>query len=204
LAGVCAGFVVTGGMLRAFADKLLVIDGRIMEPVAAIVALNGSQARVWEAADLFRQRWAPQVWLTQDPRSFSEHGPATGCDGHENVHDIGRRSDVRALTSRGVPCSAIVVFEEPARGTEAEIRQIAVEARRRGVRSLILATSNYHSRRVGILWCALGGDAPKAVVTSASGGQFQTMTWFEWIAIVPREYAAIGWAMVRGARRLCR
>jgi uncharacterized SAM-binding protein YcdF (DUF218 family) len=125
---------------------------------AAIVMLNGDVRRLGEVIRLYRDGWAPEIWLTQDPKSSSIDVPPP-------IRDPGTRANCETIAALGVPPGATRVLL--ASGTLTELRQIAAEVRRRGESAVTLVTSDYHARRVRVLWDAHIGRQPRAIVRAA-------------------------------------
>lgn len=150
----------------------------------AIAVLNGDYpARAHEAAALFKAGWAPEVWLTQDRGSFSDALQPP-------IRDAGTDSNCRMLKTKRIPLDATVVFQLPAEGTLGEIEQIAGELQHRGGAVVILITSTYHTRRVKLLWRAVVGDHPKAIVHIARESARQDLTKEK----LKAAYAVLVWA----------
>lgn len=141
-------------LLRATGQALVVDDPR--ERADAIVVVAGSTpSREETAAGLYREGWAPRVLVS---RQFVPSRT-------QRLIDMGvRRLDfqgesVATLEKYGVPRDAIVTLDQPVEITETELRAVAVVARDRGWRRVILVTSPFHARRVQIIWRRESGGA---------------------------------------------
>jgi uncharacterized SAM-binding protein YcdF (DUF218 family) len=141
-------------LLRATGQALVVDDPR--ERADAIVVVAGSTpSREEMAAGLFREGWAPRVLVS---RQFVPGRV-------QRLIEMGvRRLDfqgesVAALEKYGVPRDAIITLDQPVEITETELRAVAVAARDRGWRRLILVTSPFHARRVQLIWRRESGGA---------------------------------------------
>jgi uncharacterized SAM-binding protein YcdF (DUF218 family) len=161
-------------LLRRFGRWLVVADP--LEPARAILILGGNVPfRAMEAAAIYHQGWAPEVWLTQYPPTPEEKVMASmGIDvPAENTYNR------RVLEYLGVPSEAIFVIE-PGLDTATEVRNAA--ARMRGVpgkETVILVTSKSHARRVKVLWRALvGSQPPRAIVRYTADDPFVPERWF--------------------------
>lgn len=134
-------------LLRA-AGQALVVDDRTERADAIVVVAGSTPSREETAAALFRDGWAPRVLVS---RQFVP-------DRAQRLIDMGvRRLDfqgesVAALEKYGVPRDAIVTLDQPVEITETELRAVAVAARDRGWRRLILVTAPFHTRRVQLIW----------------------------------------------------
>ena len=108
--------------------RWLVVDDSL-EPARAIVVLSGlTPYRAMEAAEIYRQGWAREVWLfTDDPRGADEAFSRLG------IHHITEEEyDKQVLERLGVPTPAIRILEPPATNTENEFELLHKELRRQG------------------------------------------------------------------------
>jgi len=134
-------------LLRA-AGQALVVDDRPERADAIVVVAGSTPSREAAAAALFRAGWAPRILVS---RQFVPGRV-------QRLIDMGvRRLDfqgesVAALEKYGVPRDAIVTLDQPVEITETELRAVAVAARDRGWRRLILVTTPFHTRRVQLIW----------------------------------------------------
>lgn len=135
-----------------------------LEPAKAVVVLSGRVPfRAMEAATLYRDGLAPEVWLTNEVRTAEE----LALD-HLGVPVVRREVYNReALERLGVRPEAIRRLNDRIWNTADEVRVVAAELRRAGGDRVILVTSKVHSRRVRATWAALVGDSPRAVVRYA-------------------------------------
>jgi uncharacterized SAM-binding protein YcdF (DUF218 family) len=139
----------------------------------AIAVLSGNMPlRAMEAAALYRQGYAPEVWLTHSsqPRETLQ---AIGIpfEGEEDYN-------TRILIHEGVPAAAIHILEPPIVNTADEIRVINMALDREKDRSVILVTSKAHTRRVRLLWRKLVPRERRAVVRAASADPFDPAHWW--------------------------
>ena len=132
-----------------------------LEPARAVAVLSGRVPfRAMEAATLYRDGLAPEVWLTNEVRTAEE----LALD-HLGVTVFRREVYNReALERLGVKREAIRLLDDRVRNTADEVRVIAAELRRAGGDRVIIVTSKVHSRRVRATWAALVGNSPRAVV----------------------------------------
>lgn len=148
----------------------------VEDPLAnarAIAVLSGDMPlRAIEAAKLYRQGYAPEVWLTHSsqPRETLE---AMGIpfEGEEDYN-------TRILIHEGVPAAAIHVREPPIVNTADEIQVINMALDREDDRSVILVTSKAHTRRVRLLWRKLVPRDRRAIVRAASADPFDPAHWW--------------------------
>jgi len=156
--------------------------------VRAIVVLGGGLPfRAIEAAAIYKQGWADEVWLTQgrlaiEQLTLEQLGVAvTGEDEYSR----------RVLLRRGVPDSAIRVLPERNDNTADEIRTTARHLAASGGGQVIFVTSKFHTRRVRYLWRLLAADSAAALVRYTPDDPFDADGW--WLTTrdamaVAREY----------------
>src|SRR5439155_5637175 len=131
----------------------------------AIVVLNGGVPfRAMEAASLYQQGWASQVWLTRPSSPAQEE--ALRQLGMEL--DRGESLNREVLERLHVPPEAICVLNGGVKNTAGEVKLIARELAQRGGDRVILVTSKPHSRRVRATWRALVGNSPRGIVRYAA------------------------------------
>lgn len=170
--------VVTCGILAlaftAFLDvgRWLVLEDPVAEARAIAVLSGKMPLRAIEAAKLYREGYAPQVWLTRS----SEPGltlKAMGIpfDGEEVYN-------TRVLLHEGVPAKAIHVLDPPIFNTADEIKAIAAALDQERDCSVLLVTTKVHSRRVRLLWQKLAPNQCRAIVRAASDDPFDPRHWW--------------------------
>ena len=163
---------VAGGALGV--GRWLVVADPV-EPASVIVVLGGHVPfRAMEAASLFRQGWAPEVWLTQ-PLQPAEEAALDEL----GIRRCGEEAMNREVLERlGVPSPAIRVLRDGVLNTADEVRLVARELERVGASRVILVTSKPHSRRVRAIWRALVGSSPRAVVRYAASDPYDPGHWW--------------------------
>lgn len=146
-----------------------------LAPARAVVVLGGQVPfRAMEAATIYRQGWAPEVWITR-PAQDAEQAALRGLDIKVPTEEVTSRAVLERL---GVPPVAIRVLNQPAENTAQEIRVIAQELRQVSGGQVILVTSKPHSRRVRATWRALIGDSPHAIVRYATAAPYDADHWW--------------------------
>jgi len=114
-----------------------------LDHARAIVVLSGHVPfRAIEAASIYRQGWAPEVWLTKAERPAEEAALARLGIRYVQGEDYSRE----VLERLGVPLSAIRLMDEGIKTTA--VKLIGRELKRIGGEKVILVTSKPHSRRV--------------------------------------------------------
>lgn len=144
-----------------------------LEKSAAIAVLSGRMPeRALEAARIYRQGYAPRVWLT-----YSTEPSATMK--RLAVPFIEEESyEKQILVHQGVPESAIEVLDPPILNTADEMRTIATMLQKGNERKVILVTSKVHTRRVKTLWSRLSRGNGAAIVRSVSDDPYDPARWW--------------------------
>jgi len=155
-----------GGVFWAFRNvgRWLVAPDALQHARAIVVLSRRVPFRAAEAADLYRQSWAPEVWLLRDAIDDVDETFAKLGIPHTSDQDY----DQMVLEMLGVPKKAIRILEPPTTNTESEITLIADELRRQGGDKVILVTSPVHTRRAKVIWHIVVGDHPQAILRLAS------------------------------------
>ena len=168
-----AGIALLGAALFLLClGRWLVVEDPL-EKAQAIVVLSGRMPlRAMEAAKLFRNGYAPKVWLTHP----TEPGAALEAMGIPYVGEDSYNS--RILIHEGVPADAIRVLQPSILNTADELA--AVSAALGDVREsrVIIVTSKVHTRRVRILWHRIAAGRGRALVRAASDDPFEPGRWW--------------------------
>jgi uncharacterized SAM-binding protein YcdF (DUF218 family) len=159
--------------LRTAGRLLMVQDA--LQPARGIVVLGGQMPfRSMEAAAIYRQGWAPEVWLTQG--AFSEEDVAL-----KNLR-IDRTPEYeysrRVLERLNVPAAAIRVLPGNNQNTADEVRTIDRELEARGGGRVIIISSKYHTRRIRALWHLLARRDAQAIVRYTPDDPFDASRWW--------------------------
>jgi uncharacterized SAM-binding protein YcdF (DUF218 family) len=144
-----------------------------LENADAIAVLSGGMpGRTLEAARIYKQGYAREVWLTHsvEPGETLQKlsVPYTGEDEY----------DRQILVHQGVPASAIRVLNPPIVNTADEMKTIGVALQASPHRTAILVTSRVHTRRSRKLWNLLSSEDGKAIVRGVSDDSFDPAHWW--------------------------
>ena len=147
-----------------------------LESARAIVVLSGRVPfRAMEAASMYRQGWAPEVWVST-PAYTAEEATLDRLGVKIVREEVYNREVLQRL---GVPMRAIQVMTQGVQNTAQEVRLIARELERTGGGDrVILVTSKPHSRRVRSTWQALVGPSPRAIVRYATEEPYNPGRWW--------------------------
>ncbi len=179
---LCAWWLIAWGAARA-----LMVETDLLH-ADALVVLGGSATyveRTRRAAELFRQGRAPVIILTND----NQRGGWSSAE-QRNPFFVERAVD--ELQRAGVPAERIEVLPQTVSGTYEEALLLRQHASTRGLRSVLVVTSAYHSRRARLTLCRVFAESGIQVglATAAPGQQTpRPMLW--WLD-------ARGWSMVAG------
>lgn len=142
-------------------------------PADVIVVLSGGMPyRAEGAAVLYKQGYAPEVWVSR-PESPAADLESLG------VQFVGEEEyNRRILIKEDVPEGAIHIFPEVIVDTEQEIIEIAREMRRAEKSRAIIVTSPPHTRRVKALWRSLAGKESSLIVRAAFEDPYDAGHWW--------------------------
>lgn len=163
---LCAVLYFARHPIMRFAAEYWVVD----EPAAhadAVVVLSDDNFyadRATHAAQLFRQGVAPVVVA-----SGRRLRPDAGIS-ELMVHD---------LVERGVPKDKIERLSHDADNTMEEAEVIGKLAKERRWKSVVIVTSNYHTRRTRYIFEKLFPSGITVTVASAPDGDFDPQKWWE-------------------------
>jgi uncharacterized SAM-binding protein YcdF (DUF218 family) len=167
------------GMLLLGAAVFLLSIGRWLvvedplENAQAIVVLSGRMPlRAIEAAKLYREGYAPKVWLTHS----TEPGATLKAMGISFVSEDAY--NVQILMHEGVPADAIRVLQPPIINTADEIAAVSAALEEEKGTHVIIVTSKVHTRRARILWHRLAAGHGQAIVRAASDDPFEPGHWW--------------------------
>jgi uncharacterized SAM-binding protein YcdF (DUF218 family) len=167
-----AALIVSMFVIFFGVGRWLVVEDPL-EKAQAIVVLSGRMPiRAIEAARLYREGYAPQVWLTRPIE------PAASLRA-KNIPDSGEDFfNSRVLIHEGVPSGAIALLEPPIDNTADELRAVAGELARENASAVIIVTTKAHTRRVRNLWRQLSGGRGRAIARAARGDSFDPVHWW--------------------------
>jgi uncharacterized SAM-binding protein YcdF (DUF218 family) len=174
----------------AWAGAKFLITGAPLDKADAIVVLGGSatyKERTHQATRLLFEGRSQLILITND----NQQGPWSSAD-QRNLYYYERSFD--ELEKSGVPSQNIEVLVKPVTSTYEEAQVVKEYAQQRGLHSILIVTSAYHSRRALWVFSRVFRDTGISIgLTSVPPGQ-QTppaATW--WLSVrgwklVPVEY----------------
>ena len=172
------GLVMALGVLGIRGLGRWLIVSEALAPARAIVVLKGDYPfRAIEAAAIYAQGWAPEIWLTR-----TRAGPAA-----EALRRLGLRPGTEDEANRAllqgwlaVPGASIRLVDGAAANTTDELKHVAAELRNVGGDAVIIVTSKPHTRRVRATWLAVVGKRPAVVVRYPSDDPFHADRWWRY------------------------
>jgi uncharacterized SAM-binding protein YcdF (DUF218 family) len=152
--------------------RWLVVEDPLQKSYAIAVLSGRMPDRALEAARIYKQGYASQIWLTHS----TEPGAALE---KLSVSFFGEESyDRQILVHQGVPEGAIRVLDPPIVNTADEMKTIGQALRDENPQSVILVTSKVHTRRVRALWRRISSQDGSAVVRGVSDDSFDAAHWW--------------------------
>jgi uncharacterized SAM-binding protein YcdF (DUF218 family) len=144
-----------------------------LQKANAIAVLSGNfPARALEAASLYREGFASEIWLTHP-------GPQSDALTQMGIHYPGEADfNYQVLRRQGVPAKAIHVLDAPIINTSDELDAISSTLQQKNNASVIVVTNKAHTRRVHELWNRFDSDRGKAIVHGISNDDFQPSAWW--------------------------
>ena len=167
-----SAFVFAALLLFLNLGRWLVVEDPLHDADAIAVLSGNMPSRAFEAARVYKQGFAGQVWLTHSTEpgaTLAELSiPFEGKDFY----------DKQILMREGVPASAIQVLDPPIVNTVDEMETIGAALKRRNLHFVILVTSRVHTRRVRALWNRISAKDGIALVHGVSDDSFDPAHWW--------------------------
>jgi hypothetical protein len=172
LAGLAAALLAAGMTVFYGVGRWLVVEDPL-EKAESIAVLSGRvPVRAEEAAHLYRERYAPEVWLTH----ATEPGATLATMGISYAGEEDYNREV--LIHGGVPDNAIHILEPPIVNTADEMGAIAWALDHSKGRVVIIVTTKAHTRRARSLWRQLARTHGRAIVRAAEADPFDPVHWW--------------------------
>ncbi len=171
VAAVGCGLIL--GMVMFFGvGRWLVVEDPLGKARVIAVLSGAMPLRAMESAKLYREGYAPEIWLTHSAEPAATLGemgiPFAGEDYYS----------ARVLIHEGVPAGAIRVLEPSIVNTADELNAIAAALAKEKDRTAIIVTTKAHTRRVRMLWQKLGSERGTAIVRAAAEDSFDPRHWW--------------------------
>jgi len=159
---VALGLLFHQSLLSALGFYLIQAEPPVKADIGVVLAGDSRGNRILKAGELVKQGFIPKAIVSgpDGTYGFSE------CD-----------LAIPFAVKAGYPESYFLHFENTARSTEDEARVVAAELHRRGVHSVLVITSDYHTRRSGRMYRRAVPDL-KITVVAAPDPYFTPDGWW--------------------------
>jgi uncharacterized SAM-binding protein YcdF (DUF218 family) len=152
-------------ILTAAGEWLLAEDKLVKSDAAVVISgEDGDGMRTRAAVKLYKQHWVERVVLSG----------ARGSFGHYETDFMGPLA-----LSLGVPQKDLLIIAHRGRSTFEEANAVLPDLQRAGIHSIILVTSNYHTRRARRYFRRVFQDRISVVVHGADAAWFQPDSWWQ-------------------------
>lgn len=175
--------------LAPFLAEQLIIE-KPLEKADAILVLAGAHTyieRTQKAAELFKKGLAPRIFLTDD-------GEQAGWSRIEQRNPPFVELARKSLIAQGVAAENIEILEPQVTGTIYEARVLSEKAKSANLKSVLIVTSAYHTRRAFSTFQRIFTENNQSIelgITSPPPGE-QTPPPFSWWL------SKFGWQIVAG------
>ena len=174
---VFSSIVLIGITLSIFAllsvGNYLVREDPLRKSTAIAVLSGALPVRALEAAELYRNGYAKEIWLTHP-------GDQEGALKEFGIHYPSEDEfNVQVLRRQGVPAKAIHILDSPIINTADELTIIGTALRAKPQQSVIIVTSKSHTRRVHELWAKYHAADGKIIVHAVTGDEFDPSRWWK-------------------------
>lgn len=142
------------------------------QKVDAVLVLGGSYTRAFQAADLYRQGYAPKIFVSVPAREEQYRLLDLADIPFPREEEVARQ----VLLKKDVPAEAIEFFGKESPSTAAEA-QAARALFAKGVRKFLIVTSPYHLRRTRMTFTDALPEAEIRVI--ATGYDPFSMSWWK-------------------------
>ena len=172
LAGVLALAILLSLVFVVCLGRWLMVQDPLTKAQAIVVLSGRLPMRALAAAQLYRDGFAPEVWLTHPAEPGSSLAALDIPYDGEDVYNT------RVLSREGVPLQAIRVLPNPIVNTADEMAAIAaaLPPDRSGV--VIIVTTKVHTRRTRELWRRIAKGRGRAIIRAAPGDPFDPAHWW--------------------------
>jgi len=170
--GLAAALLLGGTLFFLSVGRWLVVEDPL-EKAQAIAVLSGRMPlRAIEAARLYREGYAPEIWLTRAAQ------PAADLDAM-GIPYVGEDFyNLRVLIHEGVPADTIRVLPPSISNTADEVAAISTALVGEKSAVVIIVTTKVHTRRVRTLWRQLADAKGRAIVRAAKADPFEPARWW--------------------------
>ena len=171
--GALALLALSAGLALMLVVGHWLVQEDSLQKANAIAVLSGNfPARALEAASLYRNGYAGEIWLTHP-------GPQSNTLTQMGIHYPSEADfNYQVLRRQGVPAKAIHILDSPIINTQDELEVIGSALRQKNNASVIVVTNKAHTRRVRELWNRLNSPRGKIIVHAIVTDDFQPSAWW--------------------------
>jgi len=171
--GALALFALSAGLALMLSVGHWLVKEDSLQKANAIAVLSGNfPARALEAAALYRNGYAGEIWLTHpgaQPEALAKMG----------IHYPGEADfNYQVLRRQGVPAKAIHILDLPILNTSDELDVISSTLQQKNNASVIVVTNKAHTRRVHELWNRFDSARGKLIVHGLANDDFDPSAWW--------------------------
>lgn len=172
LAGLFTLAILLSMVFLLNVGRWLVVEDPLAKAQAIVVLSGRLPTRALAAAQLYRDGFAPEVWLTHSAQ------PGESLAALDIPYDGEDVYNARVLSHEGVPIQAIHVLPDPIVNTADEMAVIAdaLPPDKTGV--VIIVTTKAHTRRTRELWRRIAKDRGRAIIRAAPNDPFDPAHWW--------------------------
>jgi uncharacterized SAM-binding protein YcdF (DUF218 family) len=156
------GLILYQPLLAAIGSYLVHAQPPTKADIAVVLSGDGRGNRILKAAELVKQGYVPRALIS-------------GPDGAYGLSECDLA--IPFAVKAGYPESYFQHFENTARSTELEAEQVVAELRRQGAHSVLVVTSDYHTRRSGRMYRNAAPEMEFTVI-AAPDGNFTVDAWW--------------------------
>jgi uncharacterized SAM-binding protein YcdF (DUF218 family) len=172
LVGIALTLIVAALVFFLGVGRWLVVENPLEKAQTVVVLSGGMPIRAIEAAHIYHQGYAPQIWLTRPEEPDATLAPMGIPNSGEDYFNQ------RVLAHESVPASAIHVLEPAINNTAEEIRAISAQLARENATVVIIVTTKAHTRRVSRLWRQLAPPNTRAIIRATPDDSFDPAHWW--------------------------
>lgn len=152
--------------------RWLVREDPLQQATAIAILSGGIPTRALEAAQLYHEGYAKEIWLTH-PDTHANALKELGIS-YPSEDDF----NMRVLRRAGVPFKAIHILESPIVNTAEELDVISEALKAKGGDKVIIVTNKAHTRRVHILWARYFGSRGEAITHGIPDDDYVADRWW--------------------------
>lgn len=171
--GALALLALSAGLALMLSVGHWLVKEDSLQKANAIAVLSGNfPARALEAASLYRNGYATEIWLTHpgpQPEALAEMGIHYPSEADFNY---------QVLRRQGVPAKAIHILDSQIINTSDELEVIGSALQQRNNASVIVVTNKAHTRRVHELWNRFDSARGKIIVHGLANDDFDPSAWW--------------------------